>query len=73
MEAPCKNCPDRCVEPNCHMSCPKYIEFQAFRQQLSDKRAVASALNDYDRQIIARIRKKERQYDRCPRYRSRMK
>lgn len=73
MDAPCKNCPDRCVEPNCHMTCEKYLEFQAFRQEIIEMRAVTSALNDYDRKIIARIRRKEQQHDRCPRYRSRMK
>ena len=27
--APCKGCKDRTVEPNCHMTCDKYLEFVA--------------------------------------------
>lgn len=27
--APCtRNCPDRSVEPNCHMTCEAYLEFK---------------------------------------------
>ena len=27
MISPCMNCADRVVEPNCHMSCAKYLQF----------------------------------------------
>ena len=27
-KAPCLGCEDRTIEPNCHMRCEKYIEFQ---------------------------------------------
>lgn len=27
--APCKNCPDRSIEPNCHTNCKKYHDFTA--------------------------------------------
>ena len=26
MRAPCMNCPDRCPEPNCHITCQRYID-----------------------------------------------
>lgn len=28
-EAPCKGCPDRTVEPNCHVTCPRYQSYRA--------------------------------------------
>lgn len=28
MTAPCKNCPDRTIEPNCHTTCKKYLEWR---------------------------------------------
>lgn len=28
MSGPCKDCPDRRVEPNCHMDCGKYLAYQ---------------------------------------------
>ena len=27
--SPCKDCKDRCVEPNCHTTCSGYLEFKA--------------------------------------------
>lgn len=32
-DAPCKNCKDRTVEPNCHITCQKYIEFKKKRDK----------------------------------------
>ena len=33
-KVPCsKDCPDRTVEPNCHMSCPKYLGYQEQRRK----------------------------------------
>lgn len=34
MNAPCKDCPDRTVTPNCHTGCAKYLAFQAERERL---------------------------------------
>lgn len=37
---PCKDCTDRVVEPNCHMTCEKYKEFtnkQQHRKELIRK------------------------------------
>lgn len=27
MDGPCKGCEDRCIEPNCHTTCQKYLDF----------------------------------------------
>lgn len=37
-EAPCKGCKDRVPEPNCHITCEKYIEFdKKMKQQRYEK------------------------------------
>ena len=28
-DAPCKGCRERCAEPNCHTTCPRYLAFRA--------------------------------------------
>ena len=38
MDAPCKNCPDRCPEPNCHFTCEKYIAFSDRCKHINDIR-----------------------------------
>lgn len=39
MRPPCKGCPDRCAEPNCHMNCPHgYLEFRAERDALMNEK-----------------------------------
>jgi len=35
MNPPCKNCPDRCADPNCHDSCEKY---KIWKQEYNVKR-----------------------------------
>lgn len=45
--APCKDCPDRVVEPNCHMTCERYKEFQAYRQAIIDGRRDEREYRDY--------------------------
>ncbi len=36
----CRNCADRCAEPNCHMTCERYIkakeEFEAEKKQIRE-------------------------------------
>ena len=28
MKTPCQNCKDRCPNPNCHMTCEKYLTWK---------------------------------------------
>lgn len=37
MTAPCKNCPDRTIEPNCHTTCKKYLEWRKFVDETRQK------------------------------------
>lgn len=34
MKSPCKGCEDRTVEPNCHMTCDRYLAYEASRKEL---------------------------------------
>lgn len=34
---PCRGCPDRCPEPNCHLTCEKFIEWQ---KKIEEKKSV---------------------------------
>ena len=34
----CRGCPDRTVEPNCHLECEKYLQAKARRAKVMEKR-----------------------------------
>lgn len=37
-KAPCKGCADRCIEPNCHMTCALYLEYSKVNEALRAER-----------------------------------
>lgn len=37
---PCHGCTERVPDPNCHMTCPKYIEFHAVQEERYRERAL---------------------------------
>ena len=47
MKAPCKNCPDRIPEPNCHITCEKYKEFLTEAKTVQEKEK--KAREEYNR------------------------
>ena len=47
MTAPCRGCPERTVEPNCHTDCPRY---QAYRESRERIRAERDAM--YHREFL---------------------
>lgn len=70
MDAPCRDCPDRVVEPNCHMTCEKYLEFQAYRQALIDSRRDAREYKQYRAVISDRVQKCYRRMSHLKRFRN---
>lgn len=39
MKSPCtRECPDRSAQPNCHMTCGKYLAFEQYREGVREKR-----------------------------------
>lgn len=46
-----EDCPDRCAEPNCHMTCEKYIAFDKECQAIRQERIRISDEN-YDQKCI---------------------
>lgn len=71
--APCKDCPDRVVEPNCHMTCERYKEFQAYRQAIIDSRKDEREYRDYRRGIQKRVDKAYETMRKHKRYINHMK
>lgn len=37
--SPCKDCTDRTIEPNCHMTCKRYGDWNSFRY--AERKALA--------------------------------
>ncbi len=70
--APCKGCPDRTVEPNCHMTCEKYIAFQQECRAMADSRLEDREYRGYRANIRKRVNKAQRAMKRCSQYRNRM-
>jgi hypothetical protein len=33
MRPPCKGCEDRTADPNCHMTCKRYCEYRAWKDE----------------------------------------
>lgn len=52
--APCKDCPDRVVEPNCHMVCGKYIEYQQSRRAVQKANEIKNRLDSHKKEFSAR-------------------
>ena len=61
---PCRSdCPDRCAEPNCHMTCEPYLEFIASEKErrtkiIKSKAAEAGARGFRVQQAEARRRRR---------------
>lgn len=64
MIPPCKDCPDRTVEPNCHMVCRKYLAFQAEREAEYERRRLRQDVESYTGDLIERNRKRVRKSKR---------
>lgn len=52
----CKDCKDRVVEPNCHMTCEKYLQAKAAADQETAAKIKAALPIAYTRESIRRIR-----------------
>lgn len=72
ISAPCKDCPDRVVEPNCHMTCERYKEFQTYRQAIIDSRKNEREYRDYRMVIQHRIDKSRDRMRKQTRFTNRM-
>lgn len=35
--APCKGCPDRVAEPNCHITCERYLTYVRLNKEMKDE------------------------------------
>lgn len=69
-DAPCKGCRERCAEPNCHTTCPRYLAFRAAVDAEASRQCVESGLDAYTFERINRSREAARRTRK--QYRSRM-
>jgi len=61
--SPCYNCPDRMIDPNCHMNCGDY---DGYRDEIdAEKKADQLArLNNFGRKVIPNQRRKSCDYSK---------
>ena len=59
---PCKDCPDRTVEPNCHMTCGKYLAYQAARRGELDTMSTKKQGDRIAKDFVAGIGQRNRVY-----------
>jgi hypothetical protein len=52
MISPCKDCPDRSVEPNCHTACPRYQAYNAERVAIREARRRENDGRAFDRPAL---------------------
>lgn len=54
--APCKDCPDRVPEPNCHITCEKYLTFKRLKEEQKSEQVKIAKMeqiqNDIERDRI---------------------
>ena len=53
-EAPCQGCEDRTVEPNCHMTCEKFLKYDAMNKKLQKERIKTAEENRVQNDIEKR-------------------
>ena len=46
MKAPCLGCESRTVQPNCHMTCERYLQYRASREQALRNKSEYGMVND---------------------------
>lgn len=46
---PCKDCPDRTIEPNCHSTCEKFAAFTEEKERIKNNRILEETVLREDR------------------------
>ena len=58
--APCKGCTERVADPNCHITCEKYLTFRRLKdeqkKELTEKAIQEQIQNDIERDRIRRAK-----------------
>lgn len=62
MEAPCKDCQDRCI--GCHAVCVRYIKFDTENKERLRQNAAEHALDSYRADMVKAARRKQRKFRR---------
>lgn len=56
--SPCKGCPDRTVEPNCHTNCEKYLEQVKEYEVIREGRNQDSDFIEFKKEVNLKIKKR---------------
>lgn len=56
----CKDCPDRTVEPNCHMTCEAYLESKAKMELVKAAKIREASAIAYTRESIRKNKASDR-------------
>lgn len=56
----CKDCPDRTVEPNCHMTCEAYLTEKAESERIKSARIREAQIIAYTRDSIRKHKDPDR-------------
>ena len=58
----CMNCPDRTIEPNCHMTCESYLSRiktkQEYKYAINNERMKDGAIRSYYKNLNEKIKRK---------------
>lgn len=58
----CQNCPDRCIEPNCHMTCEGFLfrqkKKEEEKQKIKDGRNEGKEFIEFKKDVVAKTKKR---------------
>lgn len=59
MTPPCRGCPDRVPDPNCHTTCERYLEYRAVMEERYKERALKVQVADVRSESYHRIQREQ--------------
>ena len=54
----CANCPDRCVELNCHMTCEGYLFRQREKEKIREAKSEGKEYKQFKTDVVAKTKKR---------------
>ena len=55
---PCKDCPDRSIEPNCHTTCEKYLAQVKEYEIIKNEKSKESDFNEFKKDMVTKMKKR---------------
>jgi len=54
---PCRYCDDRCVQPNCHCTCERYLEIVAKNEEYKKEERFKQVYKAYKQNLMDKLNK----------------